>query len=349
MSTSFPTTLDQYATVPENQGVAVQHRNRHQNIEDAMEAVQAKIGVNNSAVATSLDFRVNELEQNALVGPVWPQNSVPVGNASGTIDRLVMGISTVLGRSSTGDVDDKPCTDFGFTLLTSATAADARTNLSAQAANANLTGLSALAVAGIASRTAAGGWNARTLTGTAGRLTVTNGTGEAGNPTFDIDPAYVAGVTQGGTGISSYTPGNYVNALNATTLQQRTPAQVRADLAVDTSSSGTYTPTFTNVSNVSANAPQVARWLRVGNVVTVSGMINITPTAAAATIFRLSLPVASAITANSQVVGAGYSLEASPTALAVYSDAATDTAEMQFNATTTALRAVGFHFTYVVL
>lgn len=37
-------------------------------------------------------------------------------------------------------------------------------------------------------------------------------------------------VTVGGTGIGSYTANNYIRALNSTTLEQRTPAQVLADI-----------------------------------------------------------------------------------------------------------------------
>lgn len=37
-------------------------------------------------------------------------------------------------------------------------------------------------------------------------------------------------VTQGGTGITSYTANNYIRALNSTTLEQRTPSQVLADI-----------------------------------------------------------------------------------------------------------------------
>lgn len=37
-------------------------------------------------------------------------------------------------------------------------------------------------------------------------------------------------VNQGGTGITSYTANNYIRALNATTLEQRTPAQVLSDI-----------------------------------------------------------------------------------------------------------------------
>lgn len=40
-------------------------------------------------------------------------------------------------------------------------------------------------------------------------------------------------VANGGTGIGNYTPGNYINAGNETTLQERTPAQVKQDLGLD--------------------------------------------------------------------------------------------------------------------
>lgn len=43
-------------------------------------------------------------------------------------------------------------------------------------------------------------------------------------------------VARGGTGISSYTTGNYINASGATTLQQRTPAQVLSDIGAAASS-----------------------------------------------------------------------------------------------------------------
>lgn len=40
-------------------------------------------------------------------------------------------------------------------------------------------------------------------------------------------------VANGGTGMGTFTPGNYINAGNATTLQERTPAQVKLDLSLD--------------------------------------------------------------------------------------------------------------------
>lgn len=65
---------------------------------------------------------------------------------------------------------------------------------------------------------ALGGWAGSTALVTLGTVAtgVWNGTAIAAN--------------YGGTGITSYTAGNYINAASATSLQQRTPAQVLADI-----------------------------------------------------------------------------------------------------------------------
>lgn len=49
-----------------------------------------------------------------------------------------------------------------------------------------------------------------------------------------LTTANVVTPAQGGTGMSSYIAGRYIRALNATTLEQRTPAQVRADIGAGT-------------------------------------------------------------------------------------------------------------------
>jgi hypothetical protein len=116
--------------------------------------------------------------------------------------------------------------------------------------NENLFSISKLSSSGIIVRDSAGNWNARTLEGTADRVTVTNGDGDAGNPTFDIAATYVGqasittlgtittgvwqgtvvGAGYGGTGIASYTVNNYLRASGATALEQRTPANVLDDI-----------------------------------------------------------------------------------------------------------------------
>lgn len=59
--------------------------------------------------------------------------------------------------------------------------------------------------------------------------------------------------------------------------------------------SGTYTPTATAVTNVTGVTANVCKWIRVGNVVTVSGSGGVQATAGGAitTNFTLSLPIAS--------------------------------------------------------
>jgi hypothetical protein len=54
------------------------------------------------------------------------------------------------------------------------------------------------------------------------------------------------GVARGGTGIASYTTGNYIRASGDTTLEQRTPAQVRGDLGGTTVGQNFYTLTNPN-------------------------------------------------------------------------------------------------------
>jgi len=84
--------------------------------------------------------------------------------------------------------------------------------------------------------------------------------------------------------------------------------------------SGTYTATITNGSNVTANTAQICQWIRVGNVVTVSGGFTATTTAAALTASSvfLSLPIVvpSTFSNFSQLGGSG-SVTAGGTSLGI--------------------------------
>jgi hypothetical protein len=118
--------------------------------------------------------------------------------------------------------------------------------------------------------------------------------------------------------------------------------------------SGTYTPTLTNTTNISASTAAACQYMRVGNTVTVSGQVSgITMTAAgsANTVLRMTLPVASNLSAVRHVGGAGvfYSSQARGTAISIYADAS-DVAEFNWAApTTTAGQTFTFSFTYQVL
>ena len=69
MTTNFPTSLDSYTNPqPTDQVSVVSHSGQHEDIKDAMTAIQAKVWVDWSAVTSSLDYKVTQIE-NAL--PVW--------------------------------------------------------------------------------------------------------------------------------------------------------------------------------------------------------------------------------------------------------------------------------------
>jgi hypothetical protein len=114
--------------------------------------------------------------------------------------------------------------------------------------------------------------------------------------------------------------------------------------------SGTYTPTLTNVTNVAASTARLCQWTRVGNVVTVSGQLDIDlTTTLLASEVGMSLPIASAFTTAFQL-GGNASAVAFQSCWAIQADATNDRA--QFMATGIASvtnDTYTFHFTYTVV
>ena len=79
MSTNFPTTLD---TLSNPSGAntlnSPSHASQHGNANDAIEAIQAKVGVDNSAVTTSLDYKTRIWNPIGEV-TIWATSSAPTG------------------------------------------------------------------------------------------------------------------------------------------------------------------------------------------------------------------------------------------------------------------------------
>lgn len=113
--------------------------------------------------------------------------------------------------------------------------------------------------------------------------------------------------------------------------------------------SGTYTPTLTNVTNIAASTAYTCQWTRVGNVVTVSGKVDIDATAAAASELGLSLPIASLLTAEENLGGTAASDIATSPPVRVRADATNDRAALVFTATSLTNDSYSFTFTYVIL
>lgn len=123
------------------------------------------------------------------------------------------------------------------------------------------------------------------------------------------------------------------------------------DLIPQLIKSDTYTPTCTAVTNVDSCSGNASQYIRVGDVVTVSGSVSVDPTASGvATNIRISLPIPSNLTASSNVAGTAAPITGTANNVAVISgNVANKTADMDWSAGHTADRQYFFHFTYRII
>lgn len=116
--------------------------------------------------------------------------------------------------------------------------------------------------------------------------------------------------------------------------------------------SGTYTPTVSNATNLDSNTPRVCQWMRIDNVVTVSGGIALDFTAAGVeSTYQLSLPVASDFAQTFQCAGSAFydNLNNNLGEGYIKANVANNTAEVHQFAQGTAATEGRFHFQYLVI
>ena len=92
---------------------------------------------------------------------------------------------------------------------------------------------------------------------------------------------------------------------------------------VPTLDHGTYTPSLTNGANMTSSTAYVCQWMRVGNVVTVSGKVDVTLSAGGGSAVSITLPVASNFTDESQA-GGSFRGSISTASGAAYADTTND-------------------------
>jgi hypothetical protein len=114
--------------------------------------------------------------------------------------------------------------------------------------------------------------------------------------------------------------------------------------------SGTYTPTLTNVANLDGSTAYQCQYMRLGNVVTVSGKVDINPTlTATSTQLGISLPVASNLGAAEDCAGTAVSPTIAGMSGAILGDTTNDRAQLQFMSSDINSNAMYFTFTYEVI
>lgn len=112
--------------------------------------------------------------------------------------------------------------------------------------------------------------------------------------------------------------------------------------------SGTYTPTLSNTTNISSSTPYLSQYMRVGSVVTVSGMIDVTLTANGATVLGITIPIASNF-ANANELGGSFTTGSLIDAGNVIADTSAHRATAQWSSAGSGSRTYAFIFTYRII
>lgn len=129
-------------------------------------------------------------------------------------------------------------------------------------------------------------------------------------------------------------------------IKSNLPIKFESNVYANNIFSGVYTPQLTGLVNVTAAKAYTSQYMRVGNVVTVSGKIDIDATNASATQLSLKLPLASSITKDYEVSGNGQSIIGQ--GFIVCADVNKKTALIKFMAKDLNLNSYSYSFTYLI-
>jgi hypothetical protein len=152
------------------------------------------------------------------------------------------------------------------------------------------------------------------------------------NPMDSIGDMIYGGASGAVTKLDSGSAGQILTSNGAAAPSWETPTVV---------TSGTYSPTVTNVTNSTSPTASGFSYLRIGSIVKVAGQVSsgCTTAGGTSTTIRITLPVATDITAAAQLSGVGGSVaDGTAEGLRIIGDTANDAAEFTFTC-----RATGSH------
>ena len=122
MATTFPTTLDQLLNPAATDSVElVSHSAQHSNANDAIEALEAKLGVDNSTNTATIDYKVRDLISKIYTNEM-AQDTIAAALAAGTHGNITVAYDDVANSLSlTATYDDEEVMDAIATSLTAGT------------------------------------------------------------------------------------------------------------------------------------------------------------------------------------------------------------------------------------
>ena len=123
MATNFPTSLDNLTNPAGSDPVNnPSHASQHADLNDAIEKLEEKVGVNNSAVTTSLDYRVKQLETNPVASYTDEEARNAIGTAltgSGGITVTPNNVANTITVSTDNTIATKTYVDSAVNTLSS--------------------------------------------------------------------------------------------------------------------------------------------------------------------------------------------------------------------------------------
>ena len=226
-----------------------------------------------SLSASSLKIGSTLVVDNSLVllNVTVPASTLGTGIA---VNKLVaQTASKALVSDSSGYITASSVTSTELGYVSGVTSAIQTQFSNTQPLDSTLTSLAAYNTNGILTQTATDTFTGRTLTGTSNRLSISNGNGVSGNPTFDIDTGYVGqtsittlgtigtgtwngtviGSGYGGTGLNTVGTADQVLAMNHTAgaLEYKTITGTTNQITV-TSANGSITLSLPQSINTGA-------------------------------------------------------------------------------------------------
>lgn len=89
MATNYPTSIDNLSN-PESNDSMAGHAALHSNVNDAIEALELKLGIDGSTDANSIDYKITQLESN--LAAIDSENAAELLGLEGNNDLTVYGI-----------------------------------------------------------------------------------------------------------------------------------------------------------------------------------------------------------------------------------------------------------------
>jgi hypothetical protein len=103
MATNFPSSLDALTNPTGSSALtSPDHATQHADANDAIEALQSKVGVNGSAVATSIDYRTNQLESGNFADTSLTIQ--PIETNLGTVTNVVSNVGSTIAEIAVNGV-----------------------------------------------------------------------------------------------------------------------------------------------------------------------------------------------------------------------------------------------------